>query len=122
MLLAILGGTGTGKSTLVNRLLDANVTATSFRRTFTAGAVAIASKGMTLPAAVAGARTRADRKGRSSARGEPESLAVVTHDHALTQRVALIDTPDLDGDQPAHHAPGGSRFPLGRRRAVPRDA
>src|SRR5687768_15394725 len=43
MLVAILGGTGTGKSTLVNRLLGANVTATSFRRTFTAGAVAVAS-------------------------------------------------------------------------------
>ena len=35
---AILGGTGTGKSTLVNRLLGANVSAASFRRTFTAGA------------------------------------------------------------------------------------
>src|SRR4029079_14410367 len=43
MLLAILGGTGTGKSTLLNRLLGADVTATSFRRTFTAGPIAVAS-------------------------------------------------------------------------------
>src|SRR5688572_6597314 len=40
-LVAVIGGTGTGKSTLVNRLLGANVSAASFRRTFTAGAVAI---------------------------------------------------------------------------------
>src|SRR5437667_3807850 len=41
-LIAILGGTGTGKSTLVNRLLNRDVTATSFKRTYTAGAVAVA--------------------------------------------------------------------------------
>ena len=39
--ICILGGTGTGKSTMVNRLLEANVSAASFRRTFTAGPVAI---------------------------------------------------------------------------------
>src|SRR5580698_1967757 len=37
----VLGGTGTGKSTLVNRLVGADVTAASFRRTFTAGPVAV---------------------------------------------------------------------------------
>src|SRR5688572_6690991 len=40
-IVAIIGGTGTGKSTIVNRLLDADLSATSFRRTFTAGPVAI---------------------------------------------------------------------------------
>ena len=49
MLVAILGGTGTGKSTLVNRLLGANLTATSFRRTFTSGAVAITADEKNLP-------------------------------------------------------------------------
>src|SRR5262245_41797490 len=42
VMIAVLGGTGTGKSTLVNRLLDAQdhpITAASFRRTFTAGPV-----------------------------------------------------------------------------------
>src|SRR5271168_2825347 len=42
ILLCVLGGTGTGKSTLVNRILEANLSAASFRRTFTSGAVAIA--------------------------------------------------------------------------------
>src|SRR5690349_17786435 len=49
ILVAILGGTGTGKSTLVNRLLGANLTATSFRRTFTSGAVAITADEKNLP-------------------------------------------------------------------------
>src|SRR5271168_2168341 len=42
IVVCILGGTGTGKSTLVNRILEANLSAASFRRTFTSGAVAIA--------------------------------------------------------------------------------
>src|SRR4029434_10881376 len=41
LLLCVLGGTGAGKSTVVNRLLNMNASATSFRRTFTSGAVAI---------------------------------------------------------------------------------
>src|SRR5690349_17700546 len=40
-IIAVIGGTGTGKSTLVNRLLGRAVSAASFRRTFTAGPVAI---------------------------------------------------------------------------------
>src|SRR5690348_12102520 len=41
LLIAVIGGTGTGKSTVVNRLLGVGASATSFRRTFTSGAVAI---------------------------------------------------------------------------------
>ena len=32
------------------------------------------------------------------------ALVVVPHDTDFTRRATLIDTPDLDGDQPAHHA------------------
>src|SRR5688500_822250 len=48
----LLGGTGTGKSTLANRLLAASeaITASSFRRTFTAGPVAIVAKPTDVPA------------------------------------------------------------------------
>src|SRR5437016_6016205 len=48
-LVAVVGGTGTGKSTLVNRLLGANVSAASFKRTFTSGAVAIARRASDVP-------------------------------------------------------------------------
>src|SRR5438552_14322863 len=41
VIVAVLGGTGTGKSTIVNRLVGADVSAASFRRTFTAGAIAV---------------------------------------------------------------------------------
>ena len=49
MIVAILGGTGTGKSTLVNRILEANLSAASFRRTFTAGPVAVARTAPEIP-------------------------------------------------------------------------
>jgi GTPase Era involved in 16S rRNA processing len=48
-LITIVGGTGTGKSTLVNTLLDANITATNFRRTFTDGALANAKSPESIP-------------------------------------------------------------------------
>ncbi len=103
LLLAILGGTGTGKSTLVNRLLDANVTATSFRRTYTAGAVAIARDASSVPKHWLGIDAHATDPQQLPARGEPDALTVVTSQNDLLERATLIDTPDLDGDQPAHH-------------------
>lgn len=104
MLVAILGGTGTGKSTLVNRLLGANVTATSFRRTFTAGAVAVAGDERSLPPQWLGIEHRVIAAAELPARGHVDALAVVKEERELTQSITLIDTPDLDGDQPAHHA------------------
>ena len=102
-LVAILGGTGTGKSTVVNRLLEAKVSATSFRRTFTAGAVAITSDVSQVPADWLAVRHQnADAK-ELPARGQPESLIVVASPQPLVKSLTLIDTPDLDGDQPEHH-------------------
>jgi hypothetical protein len=103
-LVAVLGGTGTGKSTLVNRLLGRDVTATSFKRTFTAGAVAVAGAADSIPANWLGLQGNLLQSTDLPARGRADSLAIVTLDDAFTQRVTLIDTPDLDGDQPAHHA------------------
>src|SRR5206468_8552042 len=40
-IVAILGGTGTGKSTILNRLVRHDLSAANFRRTFTAGAIAV---------------------------------------------------------------------------------
>src|SRR2546423_10959332 len=77
-LMAILGGTGTGKSTLVNRLLEANVSATSFRRTFTAGALAIAGDAANLPAGWLGVEQRVAAKNELPARGQADALMVAT--------------------------------------------
>ena len=103
-ILAVLGGTGTGKSTLVNRLLDSNLTATSFRRTFTAGAIALARRASDLPAGWLGIEHEVVAPTDLPARGRVDALAVIETDHELTRHVIFIDTPDLDGDQPQHHA------------------
>src|SRR3954447_22324394 len=104
MLVAILGGTGTGKSTLVNRLMGTNVTATSFRRTFTAGAVAITADEKNLPERWLAIQHRVVIGAEVPARGAVDALAVVRDERELTQRITIVDTPDLDGDQPMHHA------------------
>src|SRR3954469_12375893 len=104
MLVAILGGTGTGKSTLVNRLMGTNVTATSFRRTFTAGAVAITADAKNLPERWLAIEHRVVSGAEVPARGQVDALAVVKEERELTNKITLVDTPDLDGDQPLHHA------------------
>lgn len=104
MLVAILGGTGTGKSTLVNRLMGTNVTATSFRRTFTAGAVAITADEKNLPERWLAIEHRVVTGAEVPARGTIDALAVVKDERELTQKITVVDTPDLDGDQPMHHA------------------
>ena len=102
-LIAILGGTGTGKSTLVNRLLESNVSAANFRRTFTAGAVAITADPANLPPNWLALEHHLAVETELPARGQPDTLIVVTSPQPLAARVTLIDTPDLDGDQPQHH-------------------
>jgi hypothetical protein len=114
MLIAILGGTGTGKSTLVNRLLGANVTATSFRRTFTSGAVAIASDDKNLPPRWLAIEHRVVSGPDVPARGQVDALAVVKDHREFSQKVTLVDTPDLDGDQPMHHAQADRVFRWGQ--------
>ena len=107
-IVVILGGTGTGKSTLVNRLVGANISEASFRRTFTAGAIAVAASRENLPADWLGVAQSA--AAQVPARGAADQLVVVTHESELTQRATLIDTPDLDGDQPLHHAQADRAF------------
>jgi hypothetical protein len=110
MLLSILGGTGTGKSTVVNRLLSANVSAASFRRTFTAGAVAVASSASSIPSDWLGLDRVVATQAELPARGQSDSLVVVESPHELLKSVTLVDTPDLDGDQPSHHAQADRAF------------
>lgn len=108
--IAILGGTGTGKSTLVNRLLNANLSAASFRRTYTAGAVAVAHGPKGVPSQWLGVEHELVGTDELPARGEADRLTIVPAEQELTKHVTLIDTPDLDGDQPAHHAQADRAF------------
>jgi hypothetical protein len=103
-LLAILGGTGTGKSTILNRLTGADLSAASFRRTFTAGPVAVSWSRHYLPSGYLGVPHAVASAEQLPARGEPDRLIIVLKESDLTRRLTVIDTPDLDGDQPAHHA------------------
>ena len=103
-LLAVLGGTGTGKSTVVNRLVEAELSATSFRRTFTSGAVAIARQESDVPQDWLALPNRIAAPADVPARGAAGELLILRHDHPLIQAITLIDTADLDGDQPLHHA------------------
>ena len=78
VILALLGGTGTGKSTLTNRLLGTGVTATSFRRTFTAGPVAITPEPNPLPDSFLGWPHRlATAPADLPAKGEADLLTIV---------------------------------------------
>src|SRR4051812_29469470 len=120
VILALLGGTGTGKSTLTNRLLGTTITATSFRRTFTAGPVAITPQPNPLPPAYLGVEHRVVASEQLPAKGEPDVLTIVplkietigsatpgsadTLGKIAPSLPVLVDTPDLDGDRPAHHA------------------
>jgi hypothetical protein len=107
LILAVVGGTGTGKSTLVNRLLGAEqapVTAASFRRTFTAGPVAVLHESNRLPQGWLGLDHVLVDPAQIPARGRADTLSIISVNHELTRALTLIDTPDLDGDQLAHHA------------------
>ncbi|HEY0008888.1 MAG TPA: dynamin family protein, partial [Tepidisphaeraceae bacterium] len=101
VIIAVVGGTGAGKSTLVNRLLGADVSATSYRRTFTAGPVAVTRDDLprqfgALPHAVAETLP---------AQGSTDRLTLVRQaGAAILDKYTLIDTPDIDGEVPAHHA------------------
>jgi hypothetical protein len=110
IMLVVLGGTGTGKSTLVNRLLDDQLSATSFRRTFTAGAVAVARAINVVPQNWLNLQANPIAREQLPARGTPDSLAIVCSDHPLTARATIVDTPDLDGDNPAHHGQADRAF------------
>ncbi len=102
----VLGGTGTGKSTIVNRLVGNTVTAASFRRTFTTGPVAVVSEPDDLPASWLGAEHLPAHAGETP-RGQTGAVVVVVDPQAPA---TLIDTPDLDGDQPANHAQADRAF------------
>lgn len=107
-MVAIIGGTGTGKSTLVNRLIETEASASSYRRTFTCGPVAAVDDPAKVPAGwLQWDHVLADQV---PARGKAGVMILVTVNDAsergagLLDCATLVDTPDLDGDQPEHAA------------------
>jgi hypothetical protein len=109
-ILAIVGGTGTGKSTLLNRLFAAELSAASFRRTFTSGPVAVARSAQDVPGEWLGLPHVTASRAEVPARGVAQTLVVVETDSPLADRAIIVDTPDLDGDQPLHHAEADRAF------------
>src|SRR5689334_9698544 len=103
-IIAILGGTGTGKSTILNRLVRQDLSAANFRRTYTAGAIAVPWTRSNVPHDWLGVAQSTLHAEHLPARGEAERLLVVSFDSEVTRFATLVDTPDLDGDQPTHHA------------------
>lgn len=119
LLTCVIGGTGTGKSTIVNRLLGVGASATSFRRTYTSGAVAIARKFEDVPQGWLGVEHIPAGADRLPARGQVGALIIVPREALggdapladdLLSRIVLVDTPDLDGDQPIHHTEADRAF------------
>ena len=117
-LIAILGGTGTGKSTLLNRLLGADVAAASFRRTFTAGAIAVTCDASRIPKQWPGVEHCSADTSQLPSRGQADRLTPV---------VTMPTSNDLTGQSHAHRHAGSRRrsarasraagragFPLGR--------
>src|SRR3982751_1401873 len=78
-LTVLLGGTGTGKSTMTNRLLEANVSAASFRQTFTSGPVAVARDEHAIAENWLGLEHRVIESSQLPARGEGGARAIVIH-------------------------------------------
>ena len=110
-LIAILGGTGTGKSTLVNRLLRRQSLRHQLpphvHRRRRRDHCRIAKN---LPQDWLGIEHRLAADDELPARGQVDSLLVVTTPQQLAAQVTLIDTPDLDGDQPQHHVQADRAF------------
>ena len=107
----VLGGTGTGKSTLVNRLVGATVTAASFRRTFTTGPVAVVGGERELPGGWLGVpHVSGPTPDGKPPRGRTGELVVAAAGGQADAPTPIVDTPDLDGDQPANHAQADRAF------------
>lgn len=98
--MAVVGGTGTGKSTLVNRLVGTDVSATSYRRTFTAGPIAIGHDA--LPSEFGGLIHVPAPE--TPAQGRPDRITFIPAPPSFHHRLILIDTPDIDGELAEHHA------------------
>lgn len=102
-IVALLGGTGTGKSTLVNRLLGGDFSTASFRRTYTSGPIAFHHESESLPSGWSGLPHRKKTSDDFPLKGEPGALLVAPVACEPLKTLMLVDTPDVDGDADAHY-------------------
>src|SRR5215468_5971866 len=104
VLVALVGSTGAGKSTLVNSILGAHVSMTGIRRPTTNSPVLAChpddvnwfAENVFLPTVP---RVRQEGLARSGRDG----LLVLAASEGMPQGVALLDTPDIDSVVQAHH-------------------
>jgi len=102
--IAVVGGTGTGKSTVFNALCDHRLSATGFDRPKTRGAIAYVHKDNPVEQGFPFARIRRERIQAESPdnlppAGSPGELLAVEHDRAEYSHLVLVDTPDLDSHE-----------------------
>jgi energy-coupling factor transporter ATP-binding protein EcfA2 len=97
LVLGLVGGTGVGKSTLINALAGARISSSGDRRPTTDRIVAYRHSATALPEGLA-----------------PEDLAQPggVHDNAELERVILLDFPDFDSFVELHHELFGRYAPL----------
>jgi hypothetical protein len=95
----LVGGTGTGKSTLFNALCEENLSLTGVERPKTIGPVAYAHAQCPIQERFPFPEVRPQRYADSRSRpqgGEPGRLAVLEHRREDLAHLVLVDSPDLD--------------------------
>ena len=99
--ITLLGGTGTGKSTLFNLVCGDSLSATGVERPKTTGPVAYAHRGCEIEdgfpfAAISIERTSAEASASRPATGSPGHLLVLEHEREDFVHLIWVDAPDVD--------------------------
>lgn len=107
LVVMLLGGTGTGKSTIFNALCGETISETGVERPKTCGAIAYARRNIPIDEAfpfpaMKIVRTDSVTARRSPRSGAPGELVVVEHDRRELSHLVILDTPDVDSVEAAN--------------------